>query len=199
VTLVVCLAGEGRHELGGHASDHAEDREPDPGILHALLRRTWTRPFVVKKAVPWRRIRKYRAGGHRSAEARNVLGLALLASESQCQVAAFVRDRDRNEGREREIEQAILQARELFLGVRVVGAAAVETSDAWILALLGDGRAKSHHRPKERLGERGVVSTEARVHVIDDADLAVARTRAHSLDRWLARAEEAVPPAGTSP
>lgn len=173
MTLVVCLAGEGRHELGGHASDHAEDREPDPGILHALLRRTWTRPFVVKKAVPWRRIRKYRAGGHRSAEARNVLGLALLASESQCQVAAFVRDR--------------------------VGAAAVETSDAWILALLGDGRAKSHHRPKERLGERGVVSTEARVHVIDDADLAVARTRAHSLDRWLARAEEAVPPAGTSP
>ena len=107
----VYLGGEGRDELGGWADHSSYRRADEPGVLETIIRHVLEGyPVEVVGAKQWKDIRKYRAGQHRSAELRNVLGLIEAARASGCDVLVFARDRDRDLGREGEIEAGLAKA-----------------------------------------------------------------------------------------
>jgi hypothetical protein len=78
----------------------------EPGVVEALLRRVRPSGWRVAAALPWKNIRKYRAGAANQradhADAHNVRGLVLHAYEEACEMLAFVRDVDGELLRERE-------------------------------------------------------------------------------------------------
>ena len=162
-------------------------------MLEALLVQ---RGAEVIDGVLWRRIRKYRAGGHRSAEVRNVLGLALLASERGLGVV-FLRDRDRDEERQAAIEDGIRSAGAAFPKVRVAGGCAVESIEAAGLWALGDRKAEEWTDPKAELARRGHTGVDALVDLLTSSDLRDLPEDSH-FARWLRRVDLAVsarPPA----
>ena len=159
------------------------------GVLIALLERVDGSAFTVAEGTMWKKIRKYRAGKHASAEERNVLGLALQACETQCSALVFSRDRDGDVGRERKLERGIQRARELFPNLEMIGGVAVENIEAWILVLLGyPGERLSPNKTKPELEARGIAT-------LDDKLAVVAKSRLDevppgSLRNWLENARD---------
>jgi hypothetical protein len=200
MTRRLLLAGEGPDELGRWFREKpyrepAPDEADVPGILEALLTKLDLAPWEIADAVPWRdrRIPLYRAGERRAPETRRVLGLALLAAESDADAVVFVRDRDGEKEREADIEAGISQAPDLGLVTSLAGGVAIEEIEAWILALLGDRNAESHARPKERLAEEhGVQRRTQKVAVIEAARLEQQAQHAPSLVRFLNRVRAAL-------
>jgi hypothetical protein len=139
----------------------------------------------VVDARRWSALPKFRAGDHRSPETRTVRGLAALAAHARCDLLVFSRDADRLVlDRVEDVERAIAEIND----VRVVGAVAVRTLDAWVLALLGHAGSEDVRRPKEQLAARGHVTREDRVAVVEASDLAAVPGDARSLRGWLDRA-----------
>ena len=191
----VLLGGEGRSELGGWANKPPyRAAEPDSGVLEALLRRVRPDGLSVVDGIRWKDIRKFKVGAHRTAEERNVLGLALLARELSADVVAFTRDRDGDRRRERDVAEGIERAETLFPNVHVVGGVAVEMIEAWILGLRGRKRAEKLGNPKPETARFGLTSVEAFVQLVRDAKLEEIPKDAASLRGWLARATEALTP-----
>jgi hypothetical protein len=188
----VLLAGEGKTELGTWGAAEPYRSPAVKGLLESLLDCCAPDSCSVADGVPWRLIRKFSIGGHRSAEQRNVLGLALRALETGCDAIAFVRDRDRREEREAEIEAAIRESERLFPNVAVAGGVAVEAVESFVLTMMGDARAEAHGDPKAVLEGRGCISLEQKVAIIRDANLATLAPSAASLQRWLERARKAL-------
>ncbi len=144
-----------------------------------------------KGGLIWKKIRKYRAQDHRSPERRNVLGLALAAREAGCHVICFARDRDRDTRREEDIGAGIEDAQATFSDLRVIGGVAIEESEAWILALLGDRRSEEHADAKKHLEQTHSLSgCEQKVLAVKEADLNALPDDAASLRMWLRRAGE---------
>ena len=136
--MKILIAGEGPTELGGWYAESMWREEPIArGVIEALLLRVCADGWRIVDGITWKRIRKYRAGQHRSAETRTILGLALDAKERGAAVVAFTRDRDGDLEREADIEAGIARAAELFSDMCIIGGAAREDTEAWILALLG--------------------------------------------------------------
>jgi len=137
--VAVLIAGEGRNELGGWFDEAPYRVAPvEVGVLEMLLRSTARRPFEVRDGVVWKRVRKYRAGGHASAELRSVLALALMAREKGCAVLALLRDSDGDVGRRTEIEAGADGAtRYAGATLRIAAGVPVRSLDAWILAMRG--------------------------------------------------------------
>jgi hypothetical protein len=188
--MKLLLAGEGRTELGDWAKETSYRPGPgevrDLGVIEALLDRVCPRArWTVIDGLHWRSIKKYRAGNHRHAEARTVLGLALIAEERGCDALVFLRDRDADVDRQRDVDEGIAKARQLFRPL-MIGGVAVEAVEAWILALLGDVGAESRQRPAQRLEqEHGINTTAAMVEVVSRADLSARPSDARSLAAWL--------------
>jgi hypothetical protein len=197
----VFLAGEGPTELGDWATEVPYRRDPPRrGVIEALLRLVADDVEVVDGAT-WKSVRKFRAGHHASPEARNVLGLALDARESECEVFAFLRDRDRRRDREEDVFDGMTRAREMFEDVRIVGGLAIEETEAWILAILGVRGSELLPDPKRALSERGTSGTEEMVEAVERAGFRDVPPDAASLRRWIiaaAAAWEVTPPEGTS-
>ena len=189
----VMLAGEGKTELGEWAKEREYRELPgEKGVLLALLEGLGGSALEVVDAVRWCKIRKYRAGGHASAEERNVLGLALAAGEARCQAVFFSRDRDGDQDREADLETGLGKAAEAFGDLAFAGGVAIENVEAWILVLCGaGGEALSGKQTKEELSSKFSISTlEEMVALISRSDLGV--VKAGSLARWLSRAREAM-------
>lgn len=188
-----CLvAGEGPTEIGDFARDPAYRRDPpSDGVLQRVLANRLPGVRVVD-GVLWKKIPKYRAGEHRAPEARNILGLALRATEAGCTHLVFARDRDGDSRRERDVEDGIARAGELFAGLSIAGGVAVETIESWILSMLGHPRAELLADPKAVLEEQHQLSSaNQKCDVVDRADWsALPRVEAPSLQRWLARLAE---------
>jgi hypothetical protein len=183
--MKVLLSGEGVTELGDWAIE-APHRSSPPrrGVLEALLRRVLESADICDGVV-WKDIPKYRVGNHRRPEHRNVLGLALRASEARC-VLVFSRDRDRKPERQNTIEDAIAEASAMFPSVRMAGGVAVEAIEAWVLAIRGDRNAESHADPKSKLSAAGCVGTQQMVDEIENAEESALRSSlAPSLVTWL--------------
>lgn len=182
--MKVFVAGEGPTELGDYARHPSYRAEPpNAGVVETILRKVRPEGWEVADGIQWRRIRKYRVLSGGDPEVRNVLGAALAAKESGCEVLAFVRDRDRDEEREGSIRSGIDQAPTVIDGCpSLVGGVAIEAIESWILSLGGERGAEKHRRPKERLGAIGVAEMVEKVKV---ADLAAAPSDAQSLLDWL--------------
>jgi hypothetical protein len=162
-------------------------------VLTALLERTGCDAFQIVEGIVWKKIRKYRAGDHASAEERNVLGLALLARRARCDIVAFSRDRDGDVERQRDVDRGIQRMRELFADLVVIGGMAIEDVEAWILVLLGvDGERMPATRTASELEARGITMLQRKVDVVEAASMD--NVRPGSLGAWLDRAQKASGP-----
>lgn len=158
---------------------------PKTGLLERLAVKIGATMEIVD-GVPWKKIRKYRAGDHARAERRNVLGVAEMARDAGAQVVLFVRDRDGDESRGREIETAIPDAEQIH-GMRIAGGVAIEEIEAWLLALLGESDSEKHKNAKEVLTKRGHSTLEQKLAIVDGGELGRIPADARSLAQWLER------------
>ncbi|MBI5486564.1 MAG: hypothetical protein HY905_04455 [Deltaproteobacteria bacterium] len=194
----VLLAGEGPTELGDWHRERAWRPSPcAPGVVEALARGVGDGDWVIADAVSWKSIRKYRPGGHRHAEARNVLGVVLMARERGMDAVLFVRDRDGLPERGADVETGMRAAagNRDFRGVAIVGGIAVEAIEAWLLAWLGEPRTEEATNPKAELARRGYGSCEAKVSLVREHDAAGIPEDAQSLRTWLDRVRRVFGPA----
>lgn len=179
----VFLGGEGKTDIGNAAAAPAYADPPVPGVVQALLDRALPGQWVQVGAKAWKDIVKFKAGGHKAAETRNVLGLALRARDAGAELVVFVRDRDGDAQREAAIEAGIAEV----IGVRVVGGVAIETIEAWVLACDGDKAAEKRLDPKGELARRGYETTAAKVDVVTEKFAEERLDGAVSLGRWIGR------------
>lgn len=210
--LKVLLAGEGKNELGNWINEgpyravrgvRNKELPPLVGVLEALLRKVSPDGWVVTDAVAWKSLRKLQAGVHGHGDARNLEAALLRAKERRCDVVVFSRDRDgaKNRARQTEIDAIVTNAPTEAGSVRVVGAVAVETLEAWVLAFAGDAKCESYSNPGDVLCALRSIppkDTTAMVAIVeaDDASLKDATTRSPSLARWVTSARLVFIPAG---
>jgi hypothetical protein len=191
----VFLAGEGSNELGGWYNE-AKDRGdfPYPGILETLLKLINADGWVISDAKKWRKIRKFRAGEHRSAEERNVLGVCWEAIEKGCDTIAFTRDSDGHNERVVDVQKGIEFANALWSDrLVIIGGCAVPCIEGWVLAILGNRHTESLSRTRiEALIIKAGIDpkkTAPMVEKIEQTDLANIADDAHSLKSWLDTAQ----------
>lgn len=195
--MKVLLAGEGRNELGGWIDlppYRADD--PEPGVLQALLEQLPATPWIVHDGTQWKSIRKYRAGNHSAPETRSVLGLALLAKESGCDVLAFVRDEDGATQRTADVDAGLKRAAELWPALSIVGSMAIPCLEGWLLALQGKPGTEQLTKQKaiQILIEAGVATkdTRAMVECVRQHGIAQTAPDAAKLRSWLDAAQGAL-------
>jgi 8-oxo-dGTP pyrophosphatase MutT (NUDIX family) len=164
-------------------------------VIHALLRKVRASGWSVGGATKWSRIRKLQAHGENHADERNVLGAALDARESKCDVLAFVRDEDGDLARRDAVDRGIKRAEDDALAI--VGGVAIPVLEGWILAVAGKTNADNATKAaaERELKERHGIDkdAEAMVALVDAADLAKLPAGAESLCAWLRRAESVLP------
>jgi hypothetical protein len=197
----VLLAGEGKTELGEWAKEPPFRVLPgDRGVLAALIERVDREAFTLVGGIPWKNIRKYKAGDHASAEERNVLGLVLSARRARCDTVVFSRDQDGSVTRREDLEKGIRRAADDMPDITVIGGAAVENIEGWVLVILGftDGEGIPSKRTKEELETRsGIVTLQQKVDAVDAARLH--SFREGSLGVFLDRARGAFAKVGDAP
>jgi hypothetical protein len=204
----ILLAGEGKNELGGWV-DPFPYRDPlRIGVLEALLRKIAPGDFKISDAIVWKNIRKYRAGQHRGAETRAVLGLMQEGKERKFDAVVFTRDRDgekpEHEQRQRDVLHGIEEGPNVLPGAPpVVGGLAVERLESWVLALHGVASTESMKNGEvdRRLASKGIgeKDTDAFVEAVSEARLAALPDDAHSLRHWLTRATNVLSSSGRPP
>ncbi|MGC4067241.1 MAG: hypothetical protein QM784_21885 [Polyangiaceae bacterium] len=194
MTLRVFYAGEGRTELGSRAYiKQQQPKIPETGVLEALVCAVAGTPCECVGAKVWKNLPALRPGqGEGAVEQRRVDQLVLLAGEQNADVLVFARDRDGDKAREKSIEQGITNAPK---SVRVVGGVAIETIEAWILALKGEHGSEELSNPKEHLKRRhDVDDTQLKAEVVTNANLDRVPEDARSLRLWLERARQHLVP-----
>lgn len=185
--IKVYLAGEGTFELGGRAG-HPAYQDERPGVVEALLRLRVPSGWKVAGARVWKDVPKFKAWPGESPERQNVRGAALDAAEAGCDVLVFVRDRDRSVERERAITETVDAL--ISDGTPVIGAVALECTDAWILAIDGQKRSETLGTATAKAArERLASNTAAAVDFLERRGLAAIAPDAKSLLAWLERAD----------
>lgn len=179
--MKVYLAGEGPAELGRWAEEPArrEVSKRTDGVLFALFRQSG-RAGTVIEGRRWKDIRKFRAGGHASAEQRTLRQLALDAEERGADVLLWVRDTDHDASRRRELKATHVELQREHDGLEIIGEPAHPCLEAWILAL-----AKAHPAPEtlsvpalKRLAEEHALKSGAEmVALIERSPLDGARAK----------------------
>ncbi|NUQ74927.1 MAG: hypothetical protein HUU21_15360 [Polyangiaceae bacterium] len=192
--MKLLLSGEGYDDIGDWAKEPMyRSKPPEAGVIEALLRKLEAGEITVREAVPWKKIAKFRAGDHAHPETRNVLGLAVKADDMRCDALVFVRDRDRDEDRQADIENGIKLAQSKFPDLAIAGGVAVEEIEAWILAILGERRSERHADPKTVLKQNHSIAGRASMlSALEDKTLGQIPIDATSLRTWLARAAAAL-------
>ncbi len=199
----ILLAGEGKNELGNRGNPPPYNTPSYPGVLETLLRKVAPEGWKVGGAILWKNARKYRAGGHRGAEYRTVLGLVQQAKERGFDALVFTRDRDgekpEHDQREKDVESALAEAPDLFPGAPpVVGGLSVQRLESWVLALKGGKRTEAMKNAEvdRKLAEMGIPEkdTQAMVGATFHADRDAVPEDARSLRQWLDRAREVMAP-----
>ncbi len=113
--MKILLGGEGKTDIGDFAIEVPyRETPPRPGVVQILLERIAGKSHDIVDGVRWDKLRKLRSGAHRQRETRNVMGLALMAKERQCDAIAFVRDRDGDEERQEHVEAGVSAARTML-------------------------------------------------------------------------------------
>jgi hypothetical protein len=201
--MKIFLAGEGPSELGDWSRlPQYRSSPPRRGVIEALLLRIRPQGWEIVGATCWKDILKFKAGGHASAEERDVLGAALQAVEKGCQVLAFTRDRDGDVQRGKDVERGVAKATEHHgSALSVAGGVAVEALESWILSLKGEQNTEGSKDPKQRFREvfvdnGGEGSTAAMVDFVAESNLdeKTLPVDARSLRQWLVGARRAMFP-----
>lgn len=128
----VFIAGEGPAELGRWGKTFVESDED--GFIEACLRRVRESGWEIVEGLRWKDIKKFRAGDHQSAEARNLRGVARAARDRGAELLIVLRDTDGDADRARllcETAQSV-QAPALVVGLPD------PRLEAWAAALRGN-------------------------------------------------------------
>lgn len=208
--LKVMLVGEGSNELGDWIKEapyrnaprrRRGDAPPAMGVLETLLRKVAPSGWSVVDAMAWKSLVKLTPRRSGSGDARSVEAVILHAKERGYDVVVFSRDRDgaKNRAREVAIEGVVASASSAAASPKLVGAVAIETLEAWVLAACGDAKCESYTDPATELATRfnfnvSPKSTAAMVAFIESADLDGASACSTSLAFWLRRARAVFTP-----
>ena len=195
------LAGEGSTELGDLAGDRAYRTPPlRKGVIEALVGKIAARTFEVVDGVPWKSGSLYRAGASRSAETRRVLGLLQDARDPKGAALVFGRDLDGHTERECDIERALEEAGSLFPTLALAGGVAINEIEAWLFALEGRHGSEAITNPDAAFTAThpGQDHLDAKVAIVEAADLGRIPEDARSLHLWLSRARAVLSTASTS-
>lgn len=183
--MKILIAGEGVHELGSWAKEPEYRNPAEPGVIVAFLQRLRPKETVVDGRL-WKSIVKYAAGDHAKPEARNVLGLALRAAEAKLDALVFLRDRDGDAERERDLRDGISRAMTMFPELRIAGGIPIECLEAWMLGLLGHAPAERLSRPAEYLESAFGKSTRLDfVEIVELYDINRIPRESASLRAWV--------------
>jgi hypothetical protein len=191
------LAGEGPNELGRWSNEpEYRDLYNDVGVIEAVIKKVTTSGWKVVDACRWKNIRKYRTGGHKEKEKRNVLGAVLQAIDAKCEVLVFARDRDgkKNKERQQQVEDAIrIVTEDEDFPVEIIGGMAIEKIESWLCAISGKTKSEDMgiDKVEEYLREAGIASkdTKAMVDLIESRSFEDIPKDAKSLNSWLDMAE----------
>ena len=201
----VILAGEGKNELGGFALELAfRGKQPEMGVVEALLRQIRPDGFEVVDAILWKHIPKLQVGIGGKGEGNNVRRAYHHAKKRGCDVLAFTRDRDKEKFayRDEEIERALAELKDgSGGGPRVIGGVAIEKLESWLAAIAGVHGSEGLRRPEQRLEEFGVreKDTAGMVRLVEEWGLESMAGDALSLKRWLERARDVLRPGEPQP
>ncbi len=194
--MKVFLGGEGPNDIGDWANyPYYHGEHPRHGVVGILLEKVEPDGWEVEGAIAWKRLRKLRVGKHGKAEVRNVQALLLKAREAGCDAVAFIRDRDRDERRQQDVEEGIAQASQEYpQGPQIIGGMAIEKLESWMAALAGNtgSEAMRENRLHAIFDELQIEwkSTRQYAEFAEAADLDQVPDDALSLTAWLDRARE---------
>jgi hypothetical protein len=141
--LRILLAGEGPNELGdlhtcnGARADRAAEVTEGQGVLQALLCKIRTSDWTIATAYCWKDIRKLRVASADRGDFKNAQRLILRASELGLHGIAFLRDRDGDLDRQRQIEEAVAHGRKKHPKLRIAAGIPIERLESWLCALGG--------------------------------------------------------------
>jgi hypothetical protein len=127
-------------------------------------------------------------------EARNALVLALRADEAKCEAVVFLRDRDRDEERERAIREGVDRARAAFTSVAIAPGIVVECLEAWLLAIRGVKRTEAFSTSKAAAELVDCRNTAEMVALIETHGLKAMAPDATSLRAWCEEVGKALAP-----
>jgi hypothetical protein len=189
--LKIFLVGEGRNDLGSRAAEPQYQSDDEPGAIQALLRRARKSGWRVGGARTWKSYRKYKAHGTTAGDKSTVRKIALDTVEHECDVSAFIRDRDKEPNRVDEVNEGIaLVEEDRDISVSLIGGVAIPKLEGWILAFLGIRKTEemSPAKAEHLLSENGIRAkdTAHMVEVINQASDADVADDAGSLKKWLA-------------
>ncbi len=132
--MKVLFVGEGPHDIGAPSSNPNQPR-PARGVIPTLARRVSAGIAPESIALAWREISRFNASVQRRGYSAKVAAAALLAVRMfDCGATAVVADRDREAGRQMELEEGVNRAQQLFPRHPAVWGLAVESVEAWTLA-----------------------------------------------------------------
>ena len=110
--------------------------------------------------------------------------LSLIAEEAGCSAVVFLRDRDRDETRERALRQGVAEARDAFSSVSVAAGIVIECLEAWLLAIDGVRRSEGLSVAKAKTELKSCRSTDEMVAWVEARGVVQIPEDAHSLIAW---------------
>ena len=104
MTLKVFVCGEGVVEIGKWAEsiEYRATSKRSDGVLFALYGKA---DAMVVDGIAWKNIKKFRSGGHASADQRALRAALLSAIESGAEVFLWVRDSDGIDSKTKELNE----------------------------------------------------------------------------------------------
>jgi hypothetical protein len=130
----VLFIGEGPHDIGA-ASSNPDQPRLARGTIPTLARRITAEIDPESIALAWREISRFNQSVKRGYSSK-LAGAALLAVKRfDCRATVAVVDRDRETGRQAELQEGADRALGLFPGYPAVWGLAIESVEAWTLGV----------------------------------------------------------------
>jgi hypothetical protein len=130
----VLFIGEGPHDIGAASSNPGQPRLAR-GTIPTLARRVSAGIDPESIALAWREISRFNRSVKRGYSSK-LAGAALMAVKRfDCGATVAVADRDRETGRQAELQEGADRAEGLFPGYPAVWGLAIESVEAWTLGV----------------------------------------------------------------
>ena len=132
--MKVLFIGEGPNDIGA-ASSNPDQPRPARGTVPTLARRVSAGIAPESIALAWREISRFNPSVKRGYFSK-LAGAALLAVKRfDCRATVEVVDRDRETGRQAEMQDGADRAERLFPGCPAIWGLAIESVEAWTLGV----------------------------------------------------------------
>jgi hypothetical protein len=131
----VLFIGEGPNDIGA-ASSNPDQPRPARGTVPTLARRVSAGIAPESIALAWREISRFNPSAQKRGFSAKLVGAALLAVKRfDCGATVAVADRDRETGRQAEMQDGVDRAERLFPGCPAIWGLAIESVEAWTLGV----------------------------------------------------------------